>query len=85
MYSIIQAELGPDLGGGVRPAALFDTGLCQILLFELFEIFFNKLARIKVFGSPGLLGEAGQPFFDGGFQSDAEHISSYICHAPMKE
>src|SRR6267378_882203 len=75
-YSIVQAKLPPDLGGGVALAAIFEASFGEVAVLEVFDVFLDEFGGVEGLGATGLPCEAREAAFERGFQADGKHRCS---------
>jgi len=66
-YSIVQAKLPPDLGGGVALAAIFEASFREVAVLEVFDVFLDELGGVKGLGAAGLPCKAREAPLERGF------------------
>jgi len=72
-YSIVQANLPPDLGGGVALAAIFEASFGEVAVLEVLNVFLDEFGGVEGLGATGLPCEAREAPFERGFQADGKH------------
>jgi len=75
-YSIVQAKLPPDLGGGVALSAIFEASFREVAVLEVLDVFLDELGGVKSLGAAGLPCEAREAPFERGFQANGKHPCS---------